>query len=183
MVHSKESDLARAKELGVRIRQEINKRHRILEIDIDGVFKNMLLLRKKKYAALKIVEQPDGTLTSQREVKGLDLVRRDWCPLSKDIGFKVSLQRCKRQDAMQLRGGDERLIRLSLCCVFQVLNEILSGLPREEVVEKIHAHCMALREAIKNNQIPLESFIITKSITKNIKEYKDTANLPHIKVR
>lgn len=107
MVYSNETDLRKCMDLGKKIKMEINKRHKILEIDIDGVFKNMLLLRKKKYAALKIVEQPDGKFVSQREVKGLDLVRRDWCPLSKEIGFKV-------------------------------LNEILSGAPREEVVEKIH---------------------------------------------
>ena len=89
MVYSNETDLGRAMELGRKIRTEINKRHKILEIDIDGVFKNMLLLRKKKYAALKIVEQPGGVVTSQREVKGLDLVRRDWCPLSKEVGLAV----------------------------------------------------------------------------------------------
>jgi len=151
MVYSNENELARAMELGRKIRAEINKRHRVLEIDIDGIFKNMLLLRKKKYAALKITEQPDGQLLSQREVKGLDLVRRDWCPLSKDIGHKV-------------------------------LSEILSGAPREEVVEKIHAHLMALRDAIKNNQVPLEKFIITKGLTKNPKDYTNAKDMPHVKV-
>jgi DNA polymerase alpha subunit A len=151
MVYSNETELPKAMELGKKIKLEINKRHKILEIDIDGVFKNMLLLRKKKYAALKIVEQPDGQLLSQREVKGLDLVRRDWCPLSKDIGHKV-------------------------------LGEILSGAPREEVVERIHAHLMALRDAIKANQVPLDKFIITKGLTKNPKEYADAKNMPHVKV-
>ena len=46
----------------------------------------MLLLKKKKYAALKIVAwgTPDERVES--EIKGLDMVRRDWCPLSKRIG-------------------------------------------------------------------------------------------------
>jgi DNA polymerase alpha subunit A len=151
MVYSNESELPRALELGRKIRSEINKRHRVLEIDIDGIFKNMLLLRKKKYAALKIIELPDGQLQSQREVKGLDMVRRDWCPLSKDIGHKI-------------------------------LSEILSGAPREEVVEKIHAHLMSLRDALKANQVPLEKFIITKGLTKNPKEYKNAMDMPHVKV-
>lgn len=43
------------------------------------------------------------------EQKGLDIVRRDWCPLSKDVGNFA-------------------------------LREILSGRPREEVVEAIHGH-------------------------------------------
>lgn len=151
MVYSNETDLAKAMDLGRRIRTEINKRHKILEIDIDGVFKNMLLLRKKKYAALKIVETPGGGMTSQREVKGLDLVRRDWCPLSKEIGFAV-------------------------------LGEILSGAPREDVVERIHAHLMKLRDDIKANRVSLDKFVITKGLTKNPKEYTDAKNMPHVKV-
>merc|ERR1712048_613746 len=48
----------------------------------------MLLLKKKKYAALTITES-NGKVIVNRELKGLDMVRRDWCPLSKDIGHKV----------------------------------------------------------------------------------------------
>jgi DNA polymerase alpha subunit A len=49
----------------------------------------MLLLKKKKYAAL-VVENfgtPDEKITT--ELKGLDMVRRDWCPLSKNVGNYV----------------------------------------------------------------------------------------------
>ena len=103
---------------------QVNKRYRLLEIEMDGVFKCMLLLKKKKYASVKVDVQADGTTTevggggaghragctvdlsqpSQftvntpahrawcpllfpcaqiMEQKGLDIVRRDWCPLSK----------------------------------------------------------------------------------------------------
>lgn len=57
-----------------------------MEIEIDGVFKSLLLLKKKKYAALTIQNfgTPDEKVVS--EIKGLDMVRRDWCPLSKRIG-------------------------------------------------------------------------------------------------
>ena len=37
----------------------------------------MLLLKKKKYAAISIKET-DGGLIYEKEMKGLDLVRRDW---------------------------------------------------------------------------------------------------------
>ena len=47
----------------------------------------MLLLKKKKYAALVINEHANGTITYDKEMKGLDLVRRDWCPVSKDTGM------------------------------------------------------------------------------------------------
>ena len=39
----------------------MNKRYRLLEIELDGVFKCMLLLKKKKYAAVKLEPGgPDG---------------------------------------------------------------------------------------------------------------------------
>ncbi len=68
------------------IKKEVNKKYKVLEIEVDGVYKNMLLLRKKKYAALSLITRPDGSRVFAREVKGLDLVRRDWCVLSKDVG-------------------------------------------------------------------------------------------------
>lgn len=64
----------------------MNKLYRLLEIDIDGVFKSMLLLKKKKYAALSVVRSPDGTYHTSQEMKGLDIVRRDWCDLAKEAG-------------------------------------------------------------------------------------------------
>lgn len=59
--------------------------YRLLEIDIDGVFKSMLLLKKKKYAALTVQKTGD-TVTYKEELKGLDIVRRDWCLLAKQAG-------------------------------------------------------------------------------------------------
>lgn len=46
----------------------------------------MLLLKKKKYAALSISKSSDGNLISKEEIKGLDIVRRDWSQLAKDAG-------------------------------------------------------------------------------------------------
>lgn len=40
--------------MGERLKAEINGSYRCLEIELDGVFKSLLLLKKKKYAALKI---------------------------------------------------------------------------------------------------------------------------------
>jgi DNA polymerase alpha subunit A len=39
---------------------QVNKKYRCLEIDLDGVYKRMLLLKKKKYAAIKVTL--DGSL-------------------------------------------------------------------------------------------------------------------------
>jgi DNA polymerase alpha subunit A len=58
----------------------VNKKYRLLEIDMDGVYKRMLLLKKKKYAAVKVLSNSDGTM---REVymPGSSLVPCDCCSL------------------------------------------------------------------------------------------------------
>lgn len=68
------------------VKAEVNKLYKQLEIDIDGVFKSLLLLKKKKYAALCVESTGDGRYTTKQELKGLDIVRRDWCDLAKDCG-------------------------------------------------------------------------------------------------
>ena len=45
----------------------------------------MLLLKKKKYAALTI-QKVGNELIEGKELKGLDIVRRDWCELAKSAG-------------------------------------------------------------------------------------------------
>ena len=86
MVYSATDSLPEARKMAETLKREINKHYRCMEIDIDGVMKCMLLLKKKKYAALMVEEKPDGALVTTRETKGLDLVRRDWCTLSRQAG-------------------------------------------------------------------------------------------------
>lgn len=45
----------------------------------------MLLLKKKKYAAINITLVGDKPVMTQ-ELKGLDIVRRDWCQLATEAG-------------------------------------------------------------------------------------------------
>ncbi|KAF8196860.1 DNA polymerase family B-domain-containing protein [Mycena galopus ATCC 62051] len=68
-------------------KKAVNEQYKLLEIDLDGVFQRLLLLQKKKYAALKI-EDGHGTKTST-EVKGLDMKRREYCALSKNVSQYV----------------------------------------------------------------------------------------------
>ncbi|KAK3783769.1 hypothetical protein RRG08_063431 [Elysia crispata] len=91
MINTNSTDLDTVFKLGNKVKMEVNKLYRLLEIDIDGVFKSMLLLKKKKYAALSISRSSDGKETQVEERKGLDIVRRDWCDLAKNAGsFVVS---------------------------------------------------------------------------------------------
>lgn len=75
--------------MGLKLKTAVNKKYRLLEIEMDGFFQKMLLLKKKKYAALTVEEKNDGSLVVKRETKGLDLVRRDWCGLSHDVSELV----------------------------------------------------------------------------------------------
>lgn len=66
--------------------REVNNRYKKVELDIDGVFRYLLLLQKKKYAAVTMSKLPNGQIQMAQEHKGLDIVRRDWSPLACDTG-------------------------------------------------------------------------------------------------
>ncbi|XP_022101936.1 DNA polymerase alpha catalytic subunit-like [Acanthaster planci] len=89
MIHTNTNDLDQVMKVGNKVKTEVNKLYRLVEIDIDGVFQSMLLLKKKKYAALAVERHSDGTITTSQELKGLDIVRRDWCDLAKEAGNYV----------------------------------------------------------------------------------------------
>ncbi|XP_014473388.1 PREDICTED: DNA polymerase alpha catalytic subunit [Dinoponera quadriceps] len=75
--------------IGKKIMREVNNRYKKVELDIDGVFRYLLLLQKKKYAAVTMTKLPSGQLQLVQEHKGLDIVRRDWCPLACETGKKI----------------------------------------------------------------------------------------------
>ncbi|XP_022741466.1 DNA polymerase alpha catalytic subunit isoform X1 [Durio zibethinus] len=150
MVYSGLDDIAKAKAIAGKVIQEVNKKYRCLEIDLDGLYKRMLLLKKKKYAAVK-VQFKDGMPYEVIERKGLDMVRRDWSLLSKELG--------------------------DFC-----LGQILSGGSCEDVVESIHNSLMKVQEEMRNGQVALEKYIITKTLTKPPEAYPDAKNQPHVQV-
>ncbi|XP_062235856.1 DNA polymerase alpha catalytic subunit isoform X1 [Platichthys flesus] len=89
MINTNSRSLEEVFKLGNKVKAEVNKLYKLLEIDIDGVFKSLLLLKKKKYAALVVENHGDGQYTVKQELKGLDIVRRDWCDLAKECGNYV----------------------------------------------------------------------------------------------
>lgn len=82
-------DIGEVLQIGLQLKNEINKNYHSLEIDIDGVFRSILLLKKKKYAALSVQNWEAGGTNVKKEVKGLDMVRRDWCPLARKTSDSV----------------------------------------------------------------------------------------------
>ncbi|XP_058497932.1 DNA polymerase alpha catalytic subunit [Solea solea] len=89
MINTNSRSLEEVFKLGNKVKAEVNKLYKLLEIDIDGVFKSLLLLKKKKYAALVVENHGEGQYSVKQELKGLDIVRRDWCDLAKECGNYV----------------------------------------------------------------------------------------------
>lgn len=89
MINTNSKSLEEVFKLGNKVKAEVNKLYKLLEIDIDGVFKSLLLLKKKKYAALVVENHGEGRYSVKQELKGLDIVRRDWCDLAKECGNYV----------------------------------------------------------------------------------------------
>ena len=83
MVNSNQDNLLEAIKMGNEFKKAVNERYELLEIEIDNIFRRLLLHAKKKYAAINMVEV-DGVWKESMEVKGLDMKRREYCQLSKD---------------------------------------------------------------------------------------------------
>lgn len=152
MVDSRTDKLEDAKRIGREIQVQCNKHFKLLELEVDYIFKTILLLNKKKYAALVLKERPGSSdPVFEKEVKGLDMVRRDWCVLSKAVGNDI-------------------------------LDFILSGASRDDVVESIHEHLEHVAERVRSGKEPIEQFVITKSLNKQPEQYPDRAKQYHVQV-
>lgn len=151
MINSNSKDYAEVFKLGNKVKAEVNKLYTSLELDVDGIFSSMLLLKKKKYAAVVVSQDRDGSFSYEKELKGLDLVRRDWCNLSKDTGKWV-------------------------------VDQILSGKPREEIVSLIHDYMEELAKRVRAGEVDVNEYIVRKGLNKNPKDYPDAKGQPHLVV-
>jgi DNA polymerase alpha subunit A len=88
MINTNVDNIQDALKLGNEFKNEVNGSYKLLEIDIDNVFRRILLHAKKKYAAINMVPV-DGKYVEKLEVKGLDMRRREYCALSKDTSTYV----------------------------------------------------------------------------------------------
>ncbi|XP_012148940.1 DNA polymerase alpha catalytic subunit [Megachile rotundata] len=108
--------------VGKKIKQEVNKLYKRVELDIDGVFRYLLLLQKKKYAAVTMTKLPNGQIELTQELKGLDIVRRDWCQLACDVGKKIL-------DQLLSDGSDEDRIEQ----IFSLLQDVAASVRENQV--------------------------------------------------
>ena len=87
-LNSNVDNMEEALKIGQEFKRAVNERYKLLEIDIDNVFRRLLLHAKKKYAAINLVEV-EGKYVDKLEVKGLDMRRREYCALSKEASSKL----------------------------------------------------------------------------------------------
>ncbi|CCW64634.1 unnamed protein product [Phytomonas sp. EM1] len=135
-------DIKSVRDIGYELKAKINKRYQSLEIDIDGVFRAILLLKKKKYASLSVVDWQDEGKTYKKEVKGLDMVRRDWCPLSKKVSDAVL----------------NRILHATGC--EDILDYVIKYM--QDVAEHVRL----------GDRYTLDDFVISKSLTKEPESYR-----------
>jgi len=155
MINTRISDtnaLPTVRKLGEQVKKEVNKLYKTLELEIDGIFRTMLLLKKKKYAAVTVEQKRNGEIEFGREEKGLDLVRRDWCVQSKDTGHYVLDQILSREQE------------------------------KEVTTSKILNNLEELAQNMRDGKLPLEKYVITKGLSKHPKDYPDGRALPHVHV-
>ncbi|KAK0266864.1 DNA-directed DNA polymerase alpha catalytic subunit pol1 [Friedmanniomyces endolithicus] len=88
MVNTNQDNILEAIKMGNEFKKAVNERYELLEIEIDNVFRRLLLHAKKKYAAVNMIEV-DGVWKEKMEVKGLDMRRREYCQLSKDTSTEL----------------------------------------------------------------------------------------------
>lgn len=88
MINTNAESIEEALKVGNEFKRSVNDRYKLLEIDIDNVFRRLLLHAKKKYAAINLVEV-DGKYVDKLEVKGLDMKRREYCALSKEASSRL----------------------------------------------------------------------------------------------
>ena len=88
MINTNADNMEEALKVGRDFKRLVNERYKLLEIDIDNIFRRLLLHAKKKYAAINMMEV-DGKYVDKLEVKGLDMKRREYCALSKEASSRL----------------------------------------------------------------------------------------------
>lgn len=138
--------------IGEEFKIQVNERYRLLEIDIDNVFKRLLLHAKKKYAAMvSSIDRKTGEEVSVLEVKGLDMRRREYCQLSKDISTFV-------------------------------LNKILSDSDPEQTLNEVYDYLEEMRLKIQNQEVEVSKYRINTKLSKDPNKYPNAKSMPQVQV-
>ncbi|SOV21097.1 DNA polymerase alpha [Plasmodium sp. DRC-Itaito] len=141
------------------IKNSINKNYKKLELDLECIFSKLLLLKKKKYACAKVI---DNNLEKyEYEMKGINFIKRDFSKISKLIGNEVLRIIFTNRD---------------------IDSKNMPVLYANDLSEQIHEYLRTVNQRIQNDEFDLDYYIITKKLTKNVNEYQDKNSLGHVLV-
>lgn len=152
MIDTGVDNFKEAIKIGEEFKIQVNERYKLLEIDIDNVFKRLLLHAKKKYAAMNTtIDRKTGQEIVKLEVKGLDMRRREYCQLSKDISTFV-------------------------------LEKILSDADPEQALSEVYEYLEGMSRKIKDNEIQVDKFKINTRLSKDPNSYPNGKTMPPVQV-
>jgi DNA polymerase alpha subunit A len=154
MINANVDNVADALKVGNEFKKAVNDRYRLLEIDIDNIFRRILLQAKKKYAAINMVEV-GGKFVDKLEVKGLDMRRREYCALSKEVSSKL---------LNEILSGDET--EHVIARIHDYLREI----------------SQRMREDTTPLAIPLSMYTIYTKLGKHPNDYPNADSMPQVQV-
>lgn len=146
MINTNSIDYEQVFKIGSNIKQIVNKTYKCLELDVDGIYKYLLLLKKKKYAAVTISKVGDDYKCIQ-ELKGLDIVRRDWSKLAVIAG-KFILNEILSDKPM-----DERIENIHMK-LEKVKDDLLGGVTHPSLLEITKQLTRSLNEYSDASQLP-----------------------------
>lgn len=156
MVNTGTKNIDEAIKIAESISTKVTNKYKFLKLAMSGIFTKMLLVTKKKYA----VTVYDSPGKSHREVKGLDMVRRDWCQLTKYLSSFV---------LDQMMNNDDRRLTVKNC-----LDELANA-----------ASLLKGQTPSKEGQlkkVTKEMLIIYRQLNKRINEYSDKRQNPHVSI-
>ncbi|KCV68963.1 hypothetical protein H696_04382 [Fonticula alba] len=186
MINTHSHEYAAARRAASDIIREVNKGFRHIELDMDNIFARLLLLRKKKYAALSVVRALEGgpaaanTLAgaggmpgfeTKLEIKGIDMVRRDWCMLTRQLSRDVldvifGLDPVARA-ALRAAGAGDPLAATDAALSFA-----------QRVLDVVRAR----NADIRAGRVDTAQFVIYKTLVRAPEQYVDARNHPHVMV-
>ena len=88
-VQTKTTDLDEAREIGERIAKSVTDQlPGYLELEFEKIYKTFLILTKKRYAGWRF-DKTDAGWQDRMEMRGIETVRRDWCPIVSELMLDV----------------------------------------------------------------------------------------------
>lgn len=156
MINANVDDVAGALRVGQEFKKAVNERYKLLEIDIDNIFRRILLQAKKKYAAINMIES-GGKYIEKMEVKGLDMRRREYCALSKEMSTRILNE--------ILSGNDSEV---SVTRVHEYLREMAAKMRSGD-------HTPA-------NGVPANKYTIFTQLGKDPTDYPNADSMPQVQV-